>query len=369
MTKLVFETNELSAALREVRGAVQRRNTIPILANVLIEAGADGAAKLTTTDLDVVVTRRLAATAVEGAIALTVDAHRLADVVGSFATGSQTTIDCSPGCALVTSGRARIRFATLPSESFPSIEQKTVVSRFTIDAKALSRGIGTVRHAISTEETRYYLNGIFWHVCDGRLVYVATDGNRLARYRDALPDGAAEMPDTILRTRCIELARAAAEARDTDVEVSIGDGKVVMVAGDYRLLAKVIDGTFPDYTRVIPSSHTSTLKIDRDALHEGLSRVLVAVTDRVRSVKLELDRDVVRASVSSPEHGMAVEEMPCAFDGAAFEIGFNGRYLRDALDVLDVDVLEVRLTDAASPTVITSSEASDVTLLLMPMRV
>jgi DNA polymerase-3 subunit beta len=369
MTKIVFDTDVLAAALREVRGAVQRRNTIPILFNVLIEADVEGGVQLTTTDLDVVAMRRLQAAAVEASIAFTIDAHRLADVVGTFSAGSQTMLDHSPSAVIVSSGRARTRFSTLPKEDFPKIIQKDVVSRFTIDAKALNRGIDTVRHAISSEETRYYLNGILWHERNGRLVYAATDGHRLARYVDHLPDGAAGMPDTILRTRCVELARAAAEARNLPVEVSIGDDKVQMVAGDYTLLAKVIDGTFPDYTRVIPSTYNGTLSVDRDALNDAVTRVTVAVTDKVRVVKLEIEPELVRASVTSPEHGIAVDEVPSAFDAPPMEIGFNGRYLRDALSVLDVDTLEVRLTDGVSPAIITSPKAEDVTLVLMPMRV
>ena len=368
MTKLVFETDALTAALRDVRSAVHRRNTIPILSNVLIEAKANGEVRLTASDLDVLVARILTASKVEQDVAFTVDAHRLADVVGAFASGSQTTITYADRAAVVTSGRARTRFSTLPREDFPELLQKRVDTRFTIDAKALTRGIAIVRHAISTEETRYYLNGIYWHVIDGKLVYAATDGHRLARYVDDLPAGAESLKGTILRTRCIELVRSAAEARDVSVDVMVGDDKVTMVAGDFTLVAKVVDGTYPDYTRVIPIDHSGILTVDRDALEEAVARVSVAVNDKVRAVKLQIEPELVRALVTSPEHGVAVDEVPCTYSAAPMEIGFNARYLRDALSTLDVDNVEMKLGDAATVAVLTSPQAKGVTLALMPMR-
>lgn len=368
MTKVTFETDVLASALREVRGAVQRRNTIPILSNVLVAAKPNGSVVLTATDMDVLVSRSISAK-IDRDVSFTVDANRLTDVVGTFANGSQTTIELTDGAAIVTSGRARTRFSTLPATDFPVVLQRQVDTRFTIAAKALTRGIGMVRHAVSTEETRYYLNGVFWHERDGKLVYVATDGHRLARYVDELPAGAEGMKDTILRTRCIDLARAAAEARDVDIEVAIGDDKVTMVAGDFTLIARVVEGTFPDYTRVIPTSFSGTLSIDRDELVEAVSRVTVAVNDRVRVVKIDIARDLVRTSVTSPEHGEAVDEVPCSYDGERLSIGFNGRYLREALGVLDVDTVDVLLRDATSPAIISSPKESGSTLVLMPFRV
>lgn len=371
MTKLVFETDVLAAALRDVRGAVQRRNTIPILSNVMIDAQADGTVRLTCSDLDVMVTRTLSAGQVDADVGFTVDAHRLADVVGAFASGSQTIITFERGAAIVTSGRARTRFSTLPRDDFPILLQKAVNTQFEIAAKALTRAIGVVRHAISTEETRYYLNGVYWHVEDGKLIYASTDGHRLARYVDDLPDGAESMQGVILRTRCIDLIRSAAEARDLPVGVAVGDDKVTMTAGDFTMVAKVVDGTYPDYTRVLPSSHVGVVQVDRDAFEEAVSRVTVAVTDKVRAVKLEVETDRIRALVTSPEHGEAVDEVPCAYASPAgpLTIGFNGRYLRDALQVLDVDQVEIRLGDAATVAVLSSPKASGVTLALMPMRV
>lgn len=367
MTVLTFETDALVAALREARGAVQRRNTIPILSNVMIEADPSGTVRLSTTDLDVLVTRQLLGK-VDAPVAFTLDANRLADVVGTFVPGSQTTIRYEPPAATVSSGRARLRFATLPATDFPLIPQGDVSARFTVDAKALTRAIGAVRHAVSSEETRYYLNGVFVHARAGQLVYVATDGHRLARYVDALPAGAEQMPDVILRTRCIDLVRAAAEARNVPVEIAVSPTKVTMTAGDFTLVAKTVDATYPDYTRVIPSGQQLLLGVDRDAFRETLNRVSVAVSDKVRAVKVELASDLLRASVTSAEHGAAVDELPCAYASAPLEIGFNSRYLRDALAVFDVDEVELAMSGPRDPVLMTSTKASGVTLVLMPMN-
>ncbi|WP_288935608.1 DNA polymerase III subunit beta [uncultured Sphingomonas sp.] len=365
---ITFETDALAAAMREVRGAVQRRNTIPIVANVLIEADGAGVVRLTATDLDVMVTRRLAG-ASDREIAFTVDAHRLADVVGSFNAGSQTSIKFDSGAATVSSGRARLRFATLPKTDFPILSQRGISARFSLDAKALTRALNVVRHAVSTEETRYYLNGVLLHAADGMLRYAATDGHRLARYVDALPAGAEHMPDTILRTRCIDLARVAAEARDETIHVAIGDGKVAMTIGDFAMVAKVADGTFPDYVRVIPTANDKSAVIDRDAFLEAISRVAIATSDKVRAVKITTGTNMLRATVTSPEHGEAADEVQCDYSGAPLEIGFNSRYLRDALAALDVDHVDLALGDAAGPALITSPKASGVSLVLMPIRV
>ncbi len=365
---LTFETNILAAALREVRGAVQRRNTIPILSNVLIEADASGTVRLTATDLDVMVTRVLSAK-VEAATSFTVDANRLADVVGTFTAGSQTTIRHEHPAATVTSGRARLRFATLPRADFPILEQKDVAAQFTMDPKALTRAMGAVRHAVSTEETRYYLNGVFIHAEGDKLTFVAVDGHRLARYVDDLPPGAAAMPDTIIRTRCIDLVRGAAEARDAQVELFVGDGKVTMATGDYTIVAKVVDGQYPDYARTIPAHNDRIATIDRDALYEAVNRVAVAVSEKVRAVKIEVGNDLLRTSVVSPEHGEAADHVSCTYGSRPIEIGFNSRYLRDALGVFDVDQIDIAFGDRAGPALITSPKASNLTLVIMPLRV
>lgn len=367
MTTIAFETDVLSKALREVRSAVQRRNTIPIVSNVLIEA-KEGQVRLTTTDLDVMV-RRTCPAKVETPTAFTVDAHRLADVVGSFGGGSQTAIRFDGTAAVVASGRARLRFSTLPPPQFPILTQQAVEARFTLDSKTLARALGVVRHAVSTEKTRYYLNGVFLHAFDGTLRYASCDGHRLARYIDDLPAGAEGMPDTILRTRCIDLAQAAAEARDAAIDIAIGDGKVTMTSGDFVIVSKVVEGTYPDYARTIPPRQRLVATVDRDALAEAVARLALVSPDKVRSVRFDLSRDLLRVSITSPEHGEAADEVPCEYAGEPLTIGFNSKYLRDALASLDVDHVEISMSDPAAAALITSPKAKAASLVLMPLRV
>lgn len=367
---IVFETSELAGAMRDVLGAVQARNTIPILSNVLISATATGHVYLTTTDLDRTVTRSCRAKSVSGAVGLTLDAKRLAEVLATFASGSETHIEVDGSAAVVKSGRARLRFAVLPAEDFPVAVQKAVDTTFTISALALARGFNAVRHAISTEEARYYLCGVFWHVKNGRLLYVATDGYRLARYSDDLPPGAAGMPGTILPTLCIDLVRAAAAERgDCDIGVKIGDGKVDFTIGNLVILTKVVEGTFPDYERVIPTQSKLLATIDRDEMMEATRRIMVASTDKVRGGAFTFGPSGVKMSINSIGHGEAVDEVTGELAGGSeIRIGFNLKYLRDALSVLPVDTVRFAMGAPADPTLITSTVESGLSLVLMPMN-
>ena len=367
--KLVFEASQLAAALRDARAAVQRRNTIPILHNVLIEAAADGAVTITASDLDVMIVRRLRAAETSGAARFTIAGHRLADVVAAFEGGAQVTIEVDGSAAVVKSGRARLRFSTLPATDFPILPVPTSPTSFQIGAAALLRAISSVRHAISTEETRYYLNGIFMHVTAGKLRFAATDGHRLARYVTDVPAGADDMPDVILRTRCIELLRSAADDTDQVLRVAVGRDRVSFDIDEMKIVAKVIDGTFPDYTRAIPASTTSNVDIDADALDGALLRVGLATEDKVRTVKLSVTREHVTATTTSHEHGAAVEEVASELEGPPIEVGFNLRYLRDAIGAHSADTLRIGFGDAASPTLIHSIASDALTLVVMPTRV
>lgn len=364
---VTFDTGALAKALREVTSVVATRNTIPVLSNVLFEIDGE-VARISATDLDVFVTRTVPVESGQAA-KFTLAAKRLADVVAAFVPGSQTGIEIKDGRAVVLSGRAKLRFATLPADQFPALLQKAVAAGFDLDTDALSRALGVVRHAVSTEETRYYLNGVFLHVKDGELGFAATDGHRLALHTEPLPTGAKTMPATILRRSCLDVIRAAADAREGAIAVSIGDGKVRFEIGDFMMIAKQVDGQFPDYQRVMPATPTQHALIDRDSLDGALARMALATNDRARSVKLMLGENRVTAVVNSAEHGDSAEEIPCEFAGKPFDIGFNLKYLRDALAALAVDTIDIGLTDAAAPTLLTSVAPSSTRLVLMPMRV
>ena len=368
--RITFDSAPLAAALRQLRNVVERRNTIPILDNVRIDA--DGTSvRLTATNLDIWAQRTIAGQASEP-WSLTVAAHRLADVVGAFEPGSQTVIEAlDAGGVVVKSGRARIRFSTLPADQFPVMVQKEVVSTFALPAATLRQAFAKVRHTISTEETRYYLCGAFFHIdrAAKHLVVVSTDGFGLARLRLPLPAGAETMPDSIVRTACINTLAAPLEKHEGDVAIAIGDLMISVTIGDFTMIAKLVDGTYPDYTRVIPTDKSSPARFDLDSLSGALSRLNVAGDGKDRSIKIAFSKDIARISLNSAMHGEGMEEVPCEFGGADIDMGFNLRFLNNHLEALDTDGVDLGIINAAAPIIITSPAAQELTLMLMPMRV
>lgn len=368
--KLVVERAALLKALGHVQSVVERRNTIPILSNVLLMAEGDGL-KLMATDLDLQIVEETPAT-VEAAGATTVSAHTLFDIVRKIPDGAQVTLEAAAQKMVVKAGRARFQLQTLPREDFPVIGEDDLPVHFTLPAETLVTLIDRTRFAISTEETRYYLNGIFFHAPAGAgtLRAVATDGHRLARVELPLPEGAEAMPDIIIPRKCVSEVRKLLDERDGEVAVALSAAKIRFHIGPARLTSKLIDGTFPDYSRVIPTANDKLLKIDPATLAEGVDRVTaIAASEKTRAVKLSLDHDRVTLSVTSPENGTASEDVPADYTAAAFDVGFNGRYLLDILQQVEGDLVEVHLADASAPTLIRESQSSPALYVLMPMRV
>jgi DNA polymerase III subunit beta len=372
--KLVVERATLLKALGHVQSVVERRNTIPILSNVLLSADGQ-TAKLMATDLDLQIVEDVPAT-VEVAGATTVSAHTLFDIVRKLPDGAQVTLEAAGGKVAVTAGRARFSLQTLPREDFPVIGETDLPISFTLPADTLVMLIDKTRFAISTEETRYYLNGIFFHAPAGNsgggagtLRAVATDGHRLARVEIPLPEGAAGMPDIIIPRKCVAEVRKLLDERGGEVGITLSPSKIRFAIGQAVLTSKLIDGTFPDYSRVIPTANDKLLKIDPATLAEGVDRVTAIASEKTRAVKLSLDRDRVTLSVTSPENGTASEDVPADYSAAGFDVGFNSRYLLDILSQVEGDLVEVHMADAAAPTLIRESEGSEALYVLMPMRV
>jgi DNA polymerase-3 subunit beta len=369
--KLVVERATILKALGHVHSVVERRNTIPILSNVLLIAETAGM-RLMATDLDLQIVETIdASVEVEGAT--TVSAQTLFDIVRKLPEGSQVTLAQSERRVTVTAGRARFQLQTLPREDFPVIAEGDFPVNFALAADALRAMIDKTRFAISQEETRYYLNGIFLHApaAAGKPVLraVATDGHRLARVEVDLPEGAAGMPDVIVPRKCVAEVRKLLDERDGMVEVGLSASKIRFAIGDAVLTSKLIEGSFPDYSRVIPTANDRLLRIDPHTLAEGVDRVTAIASDKTRAVKLSLDRDRVTLSVTSPENGTASEDLPAVYGAPGFDVGFNSRYLLDILGQVEGDEVEVHLADAAAPTLIRESEASNALYVLMPMRV
>ena len=371
--KATIERATLLRCLSHVQSVVERRNTIPILSNVLIEASGDGSLKVMATDLDLQVVETMSAVSVDTPGAITVSAHLLFDIARKLPEGSQVSLDAADNKMAVKAGRSRFSLPTLPRDDFPVIVEGELPTSFEIPAATLAQLIDRTRFAISTEETRYYLNGIFLHVADDELKAAATDGHRLARFTLARPDGAEGRPDIIVPRKCVgELRKLLEEALDTNVEIDLSASKIRFTLGGENgvvLTSKLIDGTFPDYTRVIPTSNDKLLKLDPKSFFEGVDRVATIATEKTRAVKMGLEKDKVTLSVTSPDNGTAAEELPADYSSDGIEIGFNANYLKDILSQIEGDSVELHLADAGAPTLIRQNEKSPALYVLMPMRV
>src|SRR4051812_9065772 len=369
--KATIERATLLKGLSHVQSVVERRNTIPILSNVLLEATAEGGLKLMATDLDLQINETIAA-AIDQPGAITVSAHTLFDIARKLPEGSQVQLSASEGKMLVVAGRARFNLQTLPKDDFPMIAEGELPTKFELPAETLKQLIDKTHFAISTEETRYYLNGFFVHVQDeGQPVLkaAATDGHRLARVTVPRPDGAEGMPDVIIPRKCVGELRKLLDEIDGSVDVSLSPTKIRFGLGAAILTSKLIDGTFPDYSRVIPTANDKLLKIDPRSFEEGVDRVATIASEKTRAVKMSLERDKITLSVTSPENGTAAEEVSGDYSSQGFEIGFNARYLLDILGQIDGDLVEVHLADAAAPTLIRENDKAPALYVLMPMRV
>ncbi|MEA3031104.1 MAG: polymerase subunit beta [Sphingomonadales bacterium] len=369
--KATIERATLLKGLGHVHSVVERRNTIPILSNVLIEAEEGGGLRLMATDLDLQINETVPADVTESG-ATTVPAHTLFDIVRKLPEGSQVELIAAEGRMQVNAGRARFTLSTLPRDDFPVIAEGDLPTGFELPAATLRQIIDKTRFAISTEETRYYLNGIYLHVSDEAqpvLKAAATDGHRLARVTVPRPDGAAGMPGVIIPRKCVAELRKLLDELDGTVQVSLSESKIRFGLGNAVLTSKLIDGTFPDYSRVIPTANDKLLKLDPRSLEEGVDRVSTIASERTRAVKLALDRDRVTLSVTSPENGTASEEVSADYGADGLEIGFNARYLLDILGQIEGDVMEVHLADAAAPTLLRENDKAPALYVLMPMRV
>ena len=370
--KISIERSALLRALGHVQSVVERRNTIPILSNVLMAAEGESL-RLTATDLDIAVVEEAPAE-VQDAGGTTVPAHTFYDIVRKLPDGAQVGLDLGAGDRLkLSAGRSEFSLSCLPREDFPAMADGEFPNRFQISAAELKRLIQKTRFAISTEETRYYLNGIYIHAkeVDGTPVMraVATDGHRLARVEMPLPEGARGMKGIIVPRKAVLEVDRLLEDADGTVEISLSETRIRFAFDAVVITSKLIDGTFPDYERVIPDGNDKKLELDGKSFASAVDRVSTISSEKSRAVKLALDKNRLVLSANSPENGSATEEMSVSFSGGGMEIGFNSRYLLDITSQIEGEQAEFLLADAASPTII--RDAGDVSALyvLMPMRV
>ncbi|HEY6632290.1 MAG TPA: DNA polymerase III subunit beta [Rhizobiaceae bacterium] len=371
--RVILERSNLLKSLNHVHRVVERRNTIPILSNVLLNASG-AILEMKATDLDLEITEATAAK-VEGAGATTVPAHLLYDIVRKLPEGAEVMLrtDEDGNAMSVISGRSSFRLQCLPQSDFPELTAGSFSHIFRIDSAALRGLIDKTQFAISTEETRYYLNGIYFHTIEAggklKLRAVATDGHRLARAEMDAPAGSEGMPGVIIPRKTVSELQKLVDVPDVAVAAELSETKIRFTIGSVVLTSKLIDGTFPDYQRVIPTGNDKMLIIDRATFASAVDRVSTISSERGRAVKLSISDGQVTLAVNNPDSGSATEELAADYSADPIEIGFNARYLLDVSAQLTGGDARFMLADAGSPTLIQDTADENALYVLMPMRV
>jgi DNA polymerase III subunit beta len=371
--KLVIDRSNLLKSLGHVQSVVEKRGTIPILANVKIEAAGD-VLYLTATDMDIAVMERVAATVSEPGHA-TVPAHTLYDIIRKLPDGSQVEISRAEDAskAVIRSGTSRFSLATLPVDEFPVMSEGDMPFKFSLALAECNALIDKTRFAVSTEETRYYLNGIYLHEAESQgipvLRAVATDGHRLARVEVALPAGAGGMPGIIIPRKAIDEIKKLTEGANGDVQIALSDSKIRVASGSAVLVSKLIDGTFPDYERVIPVNNDKIMEVDGRAFTKAVDRVSVISSEKTRGIRVALAGGKLTLSADSPEHGTATEEVDVNYSADPVEIGFNSRYLLDMMGQIEGEIVQFVLADSTSPALVRDTSDVGALYVIMPMRV
>ena len=374
--KFKAERAVLLKALAHVQSVVEKRNTIPILANLMMTV-KDGALGLTATDMEIAIVEQVAATTLQEGAA-TAPAATLYEIVRKLPESAEVELDHVGGDAplALRAGRYVTSLMVLPVEDFPSMTAGSLPYAFKLPAQLLRSMIDRTRFAISTEETRYYLNGIYLHTAPGSdgmkmLRAVATDGHRLARVEEPLPEGAEAIPGVIIPRKTVLEARKLLDEVQDDVEIALSETRIQFNFGTVRLTSKLIDGTFPEYERVIPRNNDKILRVAKKDFAEAVGRVSAISSERSRPVKLALEPDRLTLSAASPDQGSATEELDgdhVSYSAAPLEIGFQARYLNDITDQIGGEV-EFLFADGSAPTIVRDAGDATALYVLMPMRV
>jgi len=360
--------DELLAPLSAVSGIIERRHTLPILSNVLIERAQDMLAFLAT-DIEIQIAARSAIGAPADARGVTVGARKLLDILRALPEGAEVTLQQQDKRLLVKAGKSRFTLQTLAAEDFPRLARPTGESaKFELEQKALRRLLSLVQYAMAQQDIRYYLNGLLMVVEEGGLKLVATDGHRLAFAALKLGAKLPRQEVIVPRKTVLELGKLLADS-DAPVKIEIAATQASFSFGTIDLVSKLIDGKFPDYTRVIPSGHKNRLQVEREPLRQALLRAAILSNEKFRGVRWVLGDGSLKIVSSNAEQEEAHEELEVKYSGDALDIGFNVNYLLDVLNNVSGDGIECLFGDSASSALITYGSEKDFKYVVMPMRI
>ena len=365
--KLAIDRMNLLRPLSHINSVVERRNTIPILSNVVLHAASEKLS-LTATDMDMdIITTTPCSISSEGAT--TIPAHLLFEIVKKLPEGAEVQFHLADGHAHISAGRSSFNLPTLPIEDFPAINSSDMPISFSITTPDLRNLIDTTKFAVSMEETRYYLNGIYLHFSDTtNLTAVATDGHRLALSQMKPPSGSESMPAIIIPRKAVSELRKLLDDEPQEVEVKLSETRAEFSVGDVRLTTKLIDGTFPEYKRVIPKGNDKIISVSVNLLSAAVDRVSTIASDKSRAIKLNIENNQLVLSATNPDASSATESLEISYDGDSIDIGFNAKYLMDILTQIKGETIAIELIDSGSPSLLRDPEDEANIFVFDPLR-
>jgi len=358
----------LLGPLSAVSGIIERRHTLPILSNVLIE-NASGGLSFLATDIEIQINARADVGQEGESRAVTVGARKLVDILRALPEGLEVTLQTQDKRLHVKAGRSRFVLQTLPAEDFPRLAKPTGESaRFALPQKALRRLLGLVQYAMAQQDIRYYLNGLLMIVEDRHLKVVATDGHRLAYVSMELDVQLPRQEVIVPRKTVLELAKLLGDGEDP-VRIELSSTQAAFSFGTVDVVSKLVDGKFPDYTRVIPTGHRNKLLLDREMLRQALLRAAILSNEKFRGVRWVLADGSLKLVSSNAEQEEAEETLEVAYAGEALDIGFNVNYLLDVLNNVSGAEVECSFGDAASSALVCFASEPEFKYVVMPMRI
>ena len=370
--KFKISRSNFFKTLSHLQGIVDKKNSLPILSNILIEA-EDNQLVLYSTDMDISIIEKINCDVMEKG-ATTINSQMLYDIVRKIDDNSEIEIISNNGKLLtLRSSGSRFSLACLPKEDYPIIEKDNSGINININSKILFKLIDKTKFAISNEETRYFLNGLYFNVTNDEnknvVTLVGTDGHRLAKFSHEIAGQIDQVFGVIIPKKTIyELTKLLSEI-NTDIEISISSNKIIFIIEDIVFISKLIDGNFPDYKRVIPKENNNILKINRDKLLSAVDRVSTIANEKSPVIKFKLLKNILNLNTINNESSTASEDLIINYDGAEFEIGFNSKYIMDILNNLEDNEISINLKDSSSPVIAKENSNTNLVYVLMPMRV